>query len=657
MKIHTFTLNSIPDLSLNKYQVLEDTGIQGVIKRHESFLRQWHGICMESDSCFHLLYLYLPDEMIGQRLKVYFIVQSDLLDRKTALLLLRNSPLSDFFKFREGTLPNHRFQSAATLTKKERVANIYNPTTGEDKKIHYVPEWEMNENARLYDLFRIMKALGEAGSTHACAFRIDMYPVSDSNATRSKFDPVLKSLRGEREIKLVREMGSVRSDNYAQDICKAYESWITSLETSPHFRTNIYSFADNLFEAKLILNAVGAEALSKGDFSIAAIKAETDGFSHLLSRMDKNPESYCFYPAEAAMESWSTTFCLQEAEAFFRFPVLYDGEVIELQKETTPQYMKDGIFIGKDRNSYPVYISLKELSKHAFFSGMPGSGKTNTMLHLITELWKQKIPFLVLEPAKKEYRALLGYKEMQNVYLFSPHLGSSFPLQLNPMEFPKGVQLSEHINALLEVFEGSFVLEGPTRRFLSKSIQQAYKNKGWDLDDINTDTSENDFPTLKDVYETLEDEIDSSSYDSELKGNMRAFLQVRLGSLMERDAGEVFNAPYSTLTSEEWLNISAIVELEILGEQARNFFVLLVCHYIVETLHANPHGGTDKNGNLLPVRHVVFIEEAHNILAASSQQQGESVNPKISATLYNIFDDIPCRNCPIPCLKKLLIFD
>jgi hypothetical protein len=32
-------------------------------------------------------------------------------------------------------------------------------------------------------------------------------------------------------------------------------------------------------------------------------------------------------------------------------------------------------------------------------------------------------------------------------------------------------------------------------------------------------------------------------------------------------------------------------------------------------------------------------------------------NPKISATLYNIFDDIPCRNCPIPCLKKLLIFD
>ncbi|MEI3413421.1 MAG: hypothetical protein V8Q57_09715 [Blautia sp.] len=46
------------------------------------------------------------------------------------------------------------------------------------------------------------------------------------------------------------------------------------------------------------------------------------------------------------------------------------------------------------------------------------------------------------------------------------------------MEFPVGVRLSEHINALLEVFEGSFVLEGPTYKFL-KQLDSVILYKAW----------------------------------------------------------------------------------------------------------------------------------------------------------------------------------
>lgn len=634
MKISTFAINKIPDLSLNKYQILADTGIQGVLKRHESFLRQWHGGCSESESSFHLLFLYMPDEPIGERLKVYFIVQSQSLDPEIVKLLLKNSPLSDFFDFQETSLPNRRFQAGTTLTKKERIAEIFNPIIGESRKIHYVPEWKMNENSRLYDLFRMMGAIGQMGSTHSCAFRVDMYPVSLGMETRVKFDEVLKNLRGENDIKLMRESGSVRSDNYAKDICKEYEKWLTSIETAPHFRTNIYSFGGNLFEAKLLLNAAGAEALAEGDFSIAAIKAEKDGYYNILSRMDSKPRDYSFYPELAVLREWSTMYCLTEAASFFRFPVLYDGEVIEIPKETAPQHVDSGIYIGMDRNNYPIYIPLKEFSKHAFFTGMPGSGKTNSLFHLISEFRKKQISFLVLEPAKKEYRTLLTCKDMRDVYLFSPHLKSKFPLQMNPLEFPHGVQVSEHINALLEVFEGSFLLEGPTHKFLSNAIQKAYENKGWDIEDANDENIIREFPTLQDVYDILKIEIEKTSYDVDLKGNIRAFLEVRLGSLMERDAGELFNIPYSTFMPEEWIKNSAVVELEVLGEQAKNFFVLLISHYIVETLRVDPQGGLDSKGNQLPVRHVMFIEEAHNILAPLAQQQGDSVNPKISATAY-----------------------
>ena len=492
----------------------------------------------------------------------------------------------------------------------------------------------MNEKARLYDLFQMLEIVAQAyPKQKECAFRVDFYPVSMSSITRNSFQPVLKDLRGENDIKLISDIESVKSDNYVRDISKEYEDWMTNIETNPHFRINVYGFADNIFQSKIILNAAGSEALSEGDFSIAPIKADSDGQLNILSRMGEYAEDYCFYPNQATLKSWSTTWCLSEAVPFFRFPVLYDGETIQISKETAPKIMGNGIYLGKDLNNYPVYVPLKDLPKHAFFTGMPGSGKTNTMLHLVTQLRKNKVPFLALEPAKKEYRALLGYKEMQDIYLFSPHLQSHFPLRMNPMEFPKGVRLSEHINALLEVFEGSFILEGPTYKFLSSSIEKSYIDLGWDIEDVNE--NEIGYPSLQDVYDNLEQEIEKSSYDGELKGNIRSFLQVRVGGLMERDAGEVYNTKASTLSPEEWLNVSAIVELEVLSEQAKNFFVLLVCHYILETLRVNPNGGVDDSGNLLPIRHVVFIEEAHNIIASSAQQSSsESVDPKVSATQY-----------------------
>ena len=636
MSIACFQLEQIPDLSLNKYQSLADTGIEGVLKRHENFLRQWHGICTESSSSFHLLYTYLPTEPIGQRLKVFFLIQGNENELHMIEPLLKKSPLSDFFEFKKAKLPYVRFHMGATFTKKERVAEIYNPMTGKSKSVHYVPKWEMNEGARLYDLFRIMEIVSQSYSPQEpCAFRVDLYPTSVAVETRSKFGPMLKDLRGENDIKLMKETDSLKADSYARDICKEYEDWITSIETTPHFRVNIYGFADNIFKSKVLLNAAGSEALSEGDFAIAPIKADADGAFSVLSRMGKEADDYCFYPNQAPLKSWSTTYCLSEVVPFFRFPTLYDGETIEIPKETAPTQIADGVYLGEDMNGYPVNFALKDFPRHAFFTGMPGAGKTNTMLHLVTQLRKKGIPFLALEPAKKEYRALLGYKEMRDVHLFSPHLQSRFPLQMNPMEFPIGIRLSEHINALLEVFEGSFTLEGPTYKFLSSSIQRAYTDLGWDIEDENTEDCELPYPCLQDVYDNLQKEIDASSYDAELKGNVRAFLQVRLGGLMERDAGELFNVRLSTLKPDEWLTTSAIVELEVLGEQAKNFFVLLVCHYVLETLRANPNGGIGKDGKSMPVRHVIFIEEAHNIIAPSTQQAGaDSVDPKISATAY-----------------------
>ncbi len=60
---------------------------------------------------------------------------------------------------------------------------------------------------------------------------------------------------------------------------------------------------------------------------------------------------------------------------------------------------------GRD-TANPYRLPLADLNKHALVVGITGSGKTNTIFHLLQQLQRLNppIPFLVIEPAKREYR-------------------------------------------------------------------------------------------------------------------------------------------------------------------------------------------------------------------------------------------------------------
>ena len=72
-------------------------------------------------------------------------------------------------------------------------------------------------------------------------------------------------------------------------------------------------------------------------------------------------------------------YTVDEVSAIALLPVLYEGESIELPKETVPEKM-NGMLLGMDREKHPIFYPWSLLSKHAFLSGKPGSGKTNTMM-------------------------------------------------------------------------------------------------------------------------------------------------------------------------------------------------------------------------------------------------------------------------------------
>ncbi len=651
-----YKIEVVPDLSLNKYASLDGNGVDGVLEKHLAFLRQWNRKGALSGTSIHLYYYYDGQKedgtyaigSKGSKLRILFSVRGDEEKLNNVPQLVSASTLSDYFKFTPCTFENFlkeckiedtSFSVCSTLIKKEVFVKSSLEMTGEDGGYYTVPQWEMNEDGRLYNMSKLMESLDKQ-----MLYRIDLYPVEKSSALREALRKPTSILR-ERQYSKAGATG--QRDFEAENVLKGYDDLLNSVDSSPHFIANAFVFANDRENSAVVLDAAGAEALMKGNYEIGTFAGKFTLHAFLDEEavdcydrrkkmiMQKGPNGLIICKEESQtykLRYLPTLFTLEEAAPFFRFPALYEGEVIQKRKETAPKAVnaEDGLFLGTDDNGYDVYFPLKNLAKHAFIAGVPGSGKTNTMHHLTSTLWKKhRIPFLVLEPAKQEYRALVNQKGMEGVYVFSPNADMSFPLHINPFEFPKGLMLAEHIRRLCSVFEGAFPLDNPMPFLLDQAIEAVYRDLGWTPETIYTDETTLKFPTMSMLYKRLEDELKTTTYSEEIRGNLESALKVRIGSLLRREMGDVFDVPNSTIPPEKWLTIPAVIELESMGTGPANFLTLMLCALIREALKVNPHHDKDY------ARHVIFIEEAHNLIGPEAEEtSGADANPKQAATAF-----------------------
>ena len=517
-----YRLSIIPDLSLNKYGSLEGKGVDGVLEKHISFLRQLNRKGIVSGLSFHLYYLYIIPEkdedkskdLPGHRLNIFFQIIGNEESLETTSALIAASPLADFYMF-ESTIKNSLgedtpcnivntlqvhdievpvFKFCSCLTKNETYLTTLNES-GQDKGYLLLREWEINEDGRLYNMCKTMDALSRTS-----LYRIDLYPVDKIDIIRENLSRPLSILRKQQDGRSL----SFEKDYEGNDALKNYENLIEKFDSSPHFQVNIMAFANREEDSIMILDAAGAESVFKGKYNIASFLSRftPDSFLNnnveelhnfheemILKKEKNNPWLIVCNERTSTLNInyLPTLFTLEEVAPFFRFPVLYDGETIQIAKETAPESMskKEALYFGKDENGYDVYFPLNLLPKHAFVSGVPGSGKTNSMSHIASQMWKKyRIPFLVLEPAKQEYRAILNDPAMKDIYLFSPNADMSFPLHINPFEMPKGTIIAEHIRKLGEVFVGAFPLESALPFLLDTAIEAVYREKGWNPDQI-----------------------------------------------------------------------------------------------------------------------------------------------------------------------------
>ncbi len=643
MSLLEYYIESIPDLTLSKYEVFADSGIDGMIEAQTQFIRQLYRAALLGTVSVHFLFDYDPSRSDGKKISIRLIFQAPE-DNQAYLKKLRKlvkaSGISEYFNFKEAARPTDGepvYTHMCYLRKKERF--LQTVVDGEANYFYVVPNWTIKENARLYNIFKLMSSFNEP-----CCYRIDLFTRKDlDEQIHRAFEKPLTYLRNTSKkgpiIGGETWADSEQKDPNANEVLRQYEDWLKAVDTAPIFLCRVCSFSQDEEYGQLLLDSALSECLESGNGTLGFERGsftELDGIGDIPVGIHA-----CSDRTPKLMREWPIIFTLDEASAFSRFPVLYDGENIELPKETSIARKDTGIVLGIDGNGHNVRIPLRMLPKHMFVCGVPGAGKTNTMLHMANSLWnheeadssgnlrKVHIPFLVLEPAKREYRELALF-DIPELIVFSPSACTDFPMSLNPFEFPAGITLSEHIGKLCQVFEGAFPIPAPAPFILDRAIQAVYENLGWSASDINTGSGDKQFPTMSELYRQFEKELEQTNYDGEMKGNIRSVLEVRIGSLLRREMKDMFDVRKSTLSPEEWLKRPVIIELEALGEGPANFVTLLLCTLIREALKASPMADRDK-----PVRHVIFIEEAHNLISSESQaDKPEDSNPKIAATSF-----------------------
>lgn len=274
------------------------------------------------------------------------------------------------------------------------------------------------------------------------------------------------------------------------------------------------------------------------------------------------------------------------------------------------------IFHMYHKEDVPVNLNQNSLASHVFVTGSTGSGKSNTIYQLLNEGRKNGLKFLVVEPAKGEYKHVFGNHDDVSVYGTNPQLTPL--LRLNPFSFPKEIHILEHLDRLVEIFNVCWPMYAAMPAVLKKAVEQSYQDCGWDLLESNNPYGRL-YPNFNDIADNIKTIIDSSEYDDENKGAYKGALLTRIESLTNGINGLIFSN--DELTNEHLFDTNVIVDLSRVGSTETKSLLMGI---LVLKLQEYRMTNGDMNAEL---KHITVLEEAHNLLKrTSTEQMSESAN-------------------------------
>ena len=275
-----------------------------------------------------------------------------------------------------------------------------------------------------------------------------------------------------------------------------------------------------------------------------------------------------------------------------------------------------------------ICIDKENLNKHMFVTGVTGSGKTTTCQKILAD---SGLPFLVIEPAKTEYRVLSEYYD--DMIVFTLGKDNVAPFRLNPFEFYEHENISSRVDMIKACLEASFDMEAAIPQIIETSIYECYEDYGWNIATNKnykfTNPFENGvyaFPTLSDLMKKIESVVIEQGFDERLKRDYIGSIKARLQSLTVGSKGLMLDTKRS-INFNELLNMKVVLELEEIknvGEKS------LVMGFILINLNEAIKANFNKDNTF---RHITLVEEAHRLL--SKYEYGDSLNKKQGVEVFS----------------------
>lgn len=300
-----------------------------------------------------------------------------------------------------------------------------------------------------------------------------------------------------------------------------------------------------------------------------------------------------------------------ECAEFGRNVVMYDNERNEEKLEI------GNIFHMNHIENNKVSLSKQSLASHTFVTGSTGSGKSNTVYQILNKALKKGVKFLVVEPAKGEYKYVLGADKTVSVYGTNPILSPL--LRINPFSFPRGIHVLEHLDRLVDIFNVCWPMYAAMPAVLKNAVEKSYQDCGWDMIRSVNNYGELIYPTFRDVARNIKEIIDNSEFDRENKGAYKGSLLTRLESLTNGINGTIFVC--DEISNEKLFDENVIVDLSRVGSSETKALIMGML-----VLKLQEYRMIDNKINA-ELTHITVLEEAHNILKKTSTEQlTESAN-------------------------------
>lgn len=300
------------------------------------------------------------------------------------------------------------------------------------------------------------------------------------------------------------------------------------------------------------------------------------------------------------------------------FGLNFEHEIAKEDQIALGKLVQSGNVIEK----IDVFLDKKNMDKHIFITGVTGSGKTTTCHKILID---SDLPFLVIEPAKTEYRILAD--RYQDLIVFTLGKDTVAPFRLNPFEFFRHESITSRVDMIRASIEASFEMEAAIPQLIETAIYECYKDYGWNIASnknlIFGESAFDDgvyaFPTLADLIHKVDAVVVKQGFDERLKNDYIGSIKARLQGLLMGSKGLMLNTRRS-IDFEDLLKKRVVLEFEEIRSATEKSLVMgFVLTNLIEAIKARflKYGA---------YHHITLVEEAHRLLSKFSS--GDSPNKK-----------------------------